>query len=361
MTDAPIQSVRCAAYTIGTDHPESDGTLAWNETTMVVVHVEAGGRTGTGWTYATRAAAVVVEDLLAGAIGGVDAMDIPGAWAAMEHAVRNQGRSGVTAMAISAVDIALWDLKGKLMGASVADLLGSARPSVEIYGSGGFSSYSDAQLAEQFTGWVAQGISRLKMKIGRGRDAERVRAAREALGEGPEIYADANGAYRRKQALGMARGLAPLGVTWFEEPVDHHDLAGLRLLRDRAPAGMDITAGEYGYELSGFPRLIGQGAVDVLQADCTRCGGITGWMRVAALAQAHHLPISSHCAPALHVAPGCAAPNTMHLEYFHDHARIERLLFDAAPAPIGGRLTPDRSRPGLGYELKRADAEPYRV
>ncbi len=245
------------------------------------------------------------------------------------------------------------------------DLLGAARDAVPVYGSGGFTSYSDKQLRDQLGGWAQQGFSMVKMKLGRAPDAAaelgRVRAAREAVGPDVKLFVDANGAYDRKTALAMAERFAEWGVRWFEEPVCSDDLEGLRLLRDRGPAGMAIAAGEYGYHPVYFRRMLEAGAVDVLQADATRCLGLTGFLATGALCEAFGVPFSFHCAPALHAAAACALPALVHGEYFHDHARIEDLFFDGAPQPVEGTLRPDRSRPGLGLEFRRADAEPYRV
>ncbi|HEX5434427.1 MAG TPA: enolase C-terminal domain-like protein, partial [Candidatus Angelobacter sp.] len=240
-------------------------------------------------------------------------------------------------------------------------LLGQVRQGVRVYGSGGFTSYSDRQLAKQLSGWVKEGIPRVKMKIGRDalRDIERVRVARKAIGPEPDLYLDANGAYGRKQALKQAEIFAEFGVRWFEEPVSSADLEGLRLLRDRAPAGMDIAAGEYGYDIFYFQRMLAAGAVDVLQADITRCGGVTGFLQVAALCQAHNIPLSGHTAPALHAHAACAAVPFKNLEYFHDHVRIERMFFDGLPQLVNGELRPDLSRPGMGLELKRVQAEKF--
>jgi L-alanine-DL-glutamate epimerase-like enolase superfamily enzyme len=273
------------------------------------------------------------------------------------------GRPGITAMAVSAVDSALWDLKARLLDLPLVTLLGSAHDSVPVYGSGGFTSYSIERLQEQLAGWADQGIPRVKMKIGThpDEDLERVRAARNAIGPEVELFVDANGAYNRKQALAFAEAFAELHVAWFEEPVSSDDLDGLHLLRDRAPAGMDIAAGEYGYELDYFRRMLAAEAVDVLQADATRCGGITGFLGVVPLCQAQHLELSAHCAPSLHVPACCATPPLRHLEYFHDHARIEQMLFDGALTPIRGALHPDLSQPGLGLEFKHQDAEQYLV
>ncbi len=359
----PIERVEVSAFTIPTDFPEADGTFAWDSTTLVLVEASAGGERGLGYTYAATAAARLIQDLLAGVVRGRDALAVPGSWAAMAHAVRNIGLPGIASCAIAAVDVALWDLKARLLGLPLLRLLGAVRETVPVYGSGGFTSYSLDQLRDQLGSWVEVGISRVKMKIGRdpGSDLERVRAAREAIGPVAELFVDANGAYTRKQALAFAEAFGGLGVTWFEEPVSSDDLEGLRLLRDRAPAGMAIAAGEYGYDLFYFRRMLQAGAVDILQADATRCAGITGFLRVGALCEAEPVPLSAHTAPSLHVHPCCALTPVRHVEYFYDHARIEHLLFDGALTPTNGVLVPDLSRPGLGLEFKRADAERYAV
>jgi len=296
---APITRLDVSAYTIPTDRPESDGTLAWDSTTVVVVEVHAGGTVGLGYGYADTATAELIRGKLADVVRGRDAGSVTGAWMAMGHAVRNLGQPGIAAMAISAVDLALWDLKARLLGVSLPVLLDAPHARVPLYGSGGFTSYTVEELREQLAGWVhEQGIPRVKMKVGRepARDLERVRAAREAIGGDAELYVDANGAYSRKQALWYAEAFADLGVSWFEEPVSSDDLDGLRLLRDRAPAGMAITAGEYGYDTGYFRRMLAAGAVDVLQADATRCRGLTGFLRAGALCEAHHLELSGHTA-----------------------------------------------------------------
>ncbi len=358
-----IQRVEVGAYRIATDAPESDGTIAWDSTTIVVVEVLAGDERGLGYAYADAAAAHLIEGTLAGVVEGRDAMAVAGAWQAMVRAVRNIGRPGIASSAISAVDVALWDLKARLLGLPLADLLGRVRDGVAIYGSGGFTSYDAGRLQEQLAGWADDGIAMVKMKVGRepARDCERVALARAAIGPDCELFVDANGAYGRKQALAMAERFAAERVSWFEEPVSSNDLAGLRLLRDRAPAGMAIAAGEYGYGLEYFRRILEAGAVDVLQADATRCAGISELLRVGALCAAHEIALSAHTAPSIHAHAGCAIEPLVHVEYFHDHVRIERMLFDGVLAPDRGRLVPDLSRPGLGLQLRRADAEAYAV
>ncbi len=359
----PIEKLDVSAYTVPTDLPEGDGTIKWNKTTLVLVEITAGNQTGLGYSYADTATATLIRDKLAGIVRGHDALGVPDRYYAMLHEIRNLGRPGVVSMAISAVDTALWDLKGKLLGLPLVSLWGQVREAVDIYGSGGFTTYTLEQLQKQLGGWADQGISRLKMKVGTNpqQDLERVQAAREAIGPGTELFVDANGAYSRKQALKFAEEFARLGVVWFEEPVSSDDLEGLRLLRDRGPAGMDIAAGEYGYDLWYFQHMLEAGAVDVLQADATRCGGFSGIMGAAKLVEARSMPLSAHCAPTLHVHVGCVLEPMRHLEYFHDHVRIENMFFEGVPQPIDGALRPNLSRPGLGLEFKRKDAEKYAV
>ncbi len=358
---APLERLAVSIYTVPTDSPESDGTLQWDSTTLVLVHATAAGKTGLGYTYADSATATLIHDRLAKLLIGTNAMASAAAYMSMWRQLRNLGRPGICSMAISAVDCALWDLKAKLLDLPLVTLLGQVRPGAPIYGSGGFTSYSNQQLAAQLSGWVNEGIPRVKMKIGRDpkRDAQRVGVARDAIGPSAELFVDANGAYSRKQALAQAEIFAKYDVRWFEEPVSSDDLEGLRLLRDRAPATMDIAAGEYGYDIFYFRRMLAAGAVDVQQADITRCGGVTAFLQVGALCEANNLPLSGHTAPALHTHVGCAIPAFRNLEYFHDHVRIERMFFDGFPELADGELRPDLSRPGIGLELKRSDAERY--
>jgi len=353
----PIGDISVSAWDIPTEkQPESDGTAVWSKTTLVVVELFAGDLRGLGYTYADAATARAAR-MLAPHIEGLSAFDTRRIHDQACKAVRNHGRGGASAMAISALDIAAWDLKAKLLDVPLARLLGMVRPEVPAYGSGGFTSYSEGELEDQLGGWAERGFFAVKMKVGRepGRDLERVRAARKAIGRRCELFVDANGAYGRKQAIRMAREFAEEGVTWFEEPVVKTDVQGLGLVRDRAP--MEVSGGEYAYEPADFLQLLP--VLDVMQADVTRCGGITGFLDAHALVRAREMPLSSHCAPALHVALGCALPAMRHVEWFFDHQRIERLLFEGAPEPEHGLLRPDLSRPGLGLDFKRKDAERY--
>jgi L-alanine-DL-glutamate epimerase-like enolase superfamily enzyme len=360
----PIESVRVGAFEIPTDRPEADGTIRWNSTTLVLVEATAGGKTGTGYTYAHACISPLIADTLGPLVQGSDALSPEGAWASMQRAVRNLGREGLAATAISAIDTALYDLKARILDTPLCRLLGSSRDEVPIYGSGGFTSYSDGELREQLGGWVGeQGCAYVKMKVGSDpkSDPHRVETARQAVGDRAALFVDANGAFTAKQALGLAQPYADLGVSWFEEPVSSDDLPGLRFVRGHAPVGMDVAAGEYAYTADYVRTMLQAGAVDVQQADVTRCGGITGFLQIAALCDAFHTDLSGHCAPALHLHVACASPRLRHLEWFHDHVRIEHMLFDGAPQPKDGMIVPDLSRPGHGLSFKHADAAHYKV
>lgn len=358
---APISSVRARAYRIPTDAPEADGTLEWDATTMVVVQVEAAGATGLGYTYADAAAAGIVRGTLAPILAGEDAFAIAGLWNAMRRQVRNMGEPGIAACAISAVDVALWDLKARLLDIPLHRLLGARRARVPIYGSGGFLTYDDDRLAAQLAGWVErEGCARVKMKIGAdpARERARMRVARAAIGDGAALMIDANGALEPRRALAIAAIADGEGVDWFEEPVTSDDPEGLALVRAQAPGAVEVAAGEYGYNPHAFRRLLETRAVDVLQIDATRALGITGFLAAAELAAAFAIPVSAHTAPALHGAPAAAAANLRHVEWFHDHARIEAMLLDGAPVPTGGAIAPNEA-PGHGLTFKEKEAERY--
>jgi L-alanine-DL-glutamate epimerase-like enolase superfamily enzyme len=366
VTDALVDDIEVTAYTVPTDAPEADGTIAWDSTTMVLVRARSGRTEGIGWTYGPTACATLVGDTLADVVKGRRAMDVTGASEAMIRTVRNDGRPGIAGYAISAVDVALWDLKARLLELPLHHLLGAVRADVPVYGSGGFTTYDAQQLDDQLGHWaLEQGIPRVKIKIGEswgadpGRDLARMRQARAVIGDDTELFVDANGGYSRKQAIRVMAAAADLDVRWFEEPVSSDDLDGLREVRDAVTA--DVTAGEYGYDLYYFRRMCAAGAVDCLQADVSRCGGITEFMRTAAVAASFGLEVSGHCGPHLHAHVGAATPNLRHLEWFHDHVRIESMFFDGTLDPTGGTVTPDSHAPGNGLTLKAADAEPYRV
>lgn len=362
-----LDALEVSAYEIPTDGPdgkEADGTLVWDSTTVVVVEARAGGHTGLGYTYGPTAVGEFITGKLADVARDADPLAPRRTWTQMQAQIRNAGRQGVGAMAVSAVDNALWDLAARLVGVPLVTLLGQVHPHANVYGSGGFCNYDKGRLQDQLEGWVEQGIPRVKMKVGRhpGEDRERVRWARKAIGDDVELLVDANGAYRAEEARHWARWFAEQGVVWLEEPLSSDDLRGLAHLRAQGPPGLAIAAGEYGWDLFHFRSLLDHDAVDVVQPDVTRVGGYTSFLRVDALCRARNLALSAHCCPAQSVHAVCACETALHIEYFHDHVRIESMLFDGTLEPQdGGRLVPDLSRPGNGLELRRADARRHAV
>jgi L-alanine-DL-glutamate epimerase-like enolase superfamily enzyme len=358
-----IEHCEVDAFKVPTDFPESDGTAQWDSTTLVLVRLSAGKIRGLGYTYAHECCVPLIREKLFPVIRGRNAMDNRLFWEQLNVSVRNYGKRGIASTAIAAVDVALWDLKARLLGAPLAQLLGAVREKIPVYGSGGFTSYGDKQLRGQLEGWVGEGISMVKMKVGRdpGADERRVRVAREAIGAEPGLFVDANGACTQRQAQALAKKFSEQNVTWFEEPVSSDNLEGLRFLREHAPAGMDISAGEYNYDSIQARRMLEARAVDVLQADATRCG-ITGFLQTADLCDSFEVPLSSHTAPALHALLCCAAPRARHVEYFHDHVRIEQMFFSGATtAHKKGFLQPDLSQPGLGLEFKEPDVAKFQI
>lgn len=358
-----IKNIKVSAYTIPTETPEADGTLKWTSTTLVLVEITAGDKKGIGYTYSNSGAAHFIHDTLKPLVLHQNALNVSAITNSLIHHTRNNGNTGLAMMAISAVDNALWDLKAKLFDVPLCVLLGQEKDKILLYGSGGFTSYTEQQLQQQFQRWRGQGIKYLKMKIGthREKDVHRVKAAREATGEDAELFVDANGAYTVKQALQKAKEFSAYNVTWFEEPVASDNLEGLRFIREHAPSQINITAGEYGYNIYYFKQMLSAKSVDVLQADATRCGGITGFLKAGILCESFQLPFSSHCAPALHLHASLALPSFYIAEYFFDHVRIESMLFNGVSPPVDGYLKPDMTRPGLGIEFKHKDAEKYKL
>jgi L-alanine-DL-glutamate epimerase-like enolase superfamily enzyme len=355
--------VATRVYTVPLPAPETDGTLAWSATTVVVAEVVSAEWSGLGWTYGPAAIANVIDDMLAPVIAGLDPSDIGRAYARMRQSVRNATGPGLASLAISAVDVALWDLKASLLGVPMSRLVGRALPSVPLYGSGGFTSMTDQQLRTQLDGWLGDdGMTAVKIKIGedRGgnvaRDLRRIELTRATVGDDVTLMVDANGGYQAKQAIRVAG--CDAGIAWFEEPVSSDHLADLALLRGMITP--EVAAGEYGTTLDYFDRMCAAGAVDCLQVDATRCGGYTGLLAAAAVADAHGLQISTHCAPHLHAPAAIAVPNLRHAEYFADHVRADRLLFDGVPEAQRGRLIPQDDRPGHGM-TQRGEAEKFRT
>ncbi|WP_405493136.1 enolase C-terminal domain-like protein [Nocardia sp. NBC_00511] len=356
-----IDEVTTDVFRFPTTHPESDGTLTWDATTAVTVSIAAGHERGLGWTYTSPAAAIIIEQHLAPLLRGSSPDDITDTWLRMRKACRNLGVTGVVAHALSAVDIALWDLKTRLLQVPLSAWFGKVREAAAVYGSGGFVNLTDDQLSEQVIGWEVAGCTAVKIKIGAEpeRDVDRIALVHKLVGSRTQVMVDANGAYTPDEARRVGAELDRLGVVWFEEPVTSDDPDGLRRVRDAVHC--TVAAGEYIYTETDATRLID--AVDCLQLDLTRCGGYTGFHRAAVLAAAHHRDISTHGSPALHAGVATAVRRLRHLEWFTDHTELESLLVDGAPHVIDGRIGPrgtDADPYGHGMRLA-ASAAAYRI
>ena len=359
-----VSRARVSAYRFPTvAGPESDGTLTWDSTVAVVVEIHADGHSGLGWTYSDPATASLITGKLLPTLDGHDPLDVAGCWQRMVRACRNLGRPGLVSQAIAAVDIALWDLKARVLQVPLHRLFGATRDTVPVYGSGGFVSMTDDQLRAQIDGWLAAGCTAMKIKIAeqRGanpvRDMHRVALLNSHTPDGTQTMVDANGGYTPGQARRLGAVFDALGVVWFEEPLSSDDLRGLASLRGCLRA--DVAAGEYGDSVGYAEQMCGAGAVDCLQLDVTRCAGYSEWLRAAAVAAAHHLDVSAHCAPSLHASVAAAVPNLRHVEWFSDHAHLEPLMVDGSPRVRDGHLLLT-DRPGHGMRL-RPDADHYRV
>lgn len=356
-----MEKIKIAAYEIPCDSPESDGTFSWKTTTLILVTLQSENKTGLGFSYGHEASLDIIKKTLSPFLETAFHWEFPLTYNRMLHSLRNIGKSGITAHAIAAVDIALWDLKAKILEIPLCQLWGMVRKEVPVYGSGGFTSYSAEDTDSQFKKWKEKGIKKFKMKVGRdpSQDLNRVKHARNALDDSDELFVDANGAYSRKQALDFAQKFREYGVTWFEEPVSSDDLEGLHLMRNHA--ALNIAAGEYGYDIFYFKNMLQHQAVDVLQADATRCGGYTGFFQVGTLSQAFNIPLSSHTAPSIHLHACLSHSNVCHMEFFHDHVRIEETYFDGFPKLENGCLRPHLDRLGHGLELKEKDIHKYLI
>jgi L-alanine-DL-glutamate epimerase-like enolase superfamily enzyme len=323
--------------------------------TSLFVHVRTdAGLEGLGMSEATGTRHVI-EQTLRPLLLGRDPLEHERLWEEMFWAVRSYGRKGLALCALSAIDIALWDLKGKIFGAPLYRLLGPYTDAVPVYGSGGWTHLPEGELVREQAGFVERGFPRVKMKVGKafGRaeeeDVRRVAAVRRTLGDGVTLYLDANGGYRAKQAIVLARRFEQYNVAWFEEPVHADDLAGLAEVRRDGP--LPVATGEHEYTKFGFKALLTQGAADIVQPDVARVGGVTEWLKIAHLAAAFNLPVAPHAVSLVHLHLACCTPNLAVVEILGVQQEADRIWYTEIPEPAGGLWSPFPDRPGLGLAL----------
>lgn len=307
----------------------------------------------------------LIEQVLKPLLIGRDPLHHERLWEEMFWAVRGYGRKGMAFCALSAVDVGLWDLKGKIFDAPLYRLIGPYTDTVPIYGSGGWTHLSEAELVREQVGYVERGIPRVKMKVGKdfgkaeAEDVRRVAAVRKAVGDDVEVYIDANNGYYAKQAITMARRFAPYNVGWFEEPVLADDIAGLAAVA-RA-IDIPVATGEHEYTKYGFKDLIAAGGADIVQPDVGRVGGITEWLKVAHLAHAFNLPVAPHAVAPVHLHLACCTPNLRVVEVLGVEDEVYRRWFIDYPEQKDGLWSPFPDRPGLGLELNPKAVEKYAI
>lgn len=320
------------------------------------VHVKTDeGLEGLGISAGHSAVQAVVEHTLKDVLIGQDPFDVEKLWNLMFWHVRGFGRKGVAFCAISALDIALWDLKAKALGLPLYKLLGPYTDSVPVYGSGGWTNFDESQLVEEQLGYVERGFRRIKMKVGKDfgtredEDVKRLATVRKAVGDDVEIYVDANNGYYAKQAIRMSKVFEEFDVKWLEEPVLADDVEGLAAVA-RATT-IPVATGEHEYTKFGFKDLIARGGADIVQPDVGRVGGVTEWLKVAHLAHAFNLPVAPHSYQLIHLHVACATPNLKVVEYLGAVEQSDRVWYAEFAEPVNGMWSPDPTKLGLGLEL----------
>tara|TARA_B100000949_G_scaffold15701_1_gene12208 strand:- start:643 stop:1749 length:1107 start_codon:yes stop_codon:yes gene_type:complete len=320
---------------------------------------------GLGMTYASPGVIDVIENSLKSELVGKDPLDIEQLWNDMYWKVRGYGRKGIAFCAISAIDIGLWDLKGKYVNLPLYKLLGAYTDSVPVYGSGGWTNFSEKELLEEMTRYVSDGIPRVKMKVGKDfgsserEDIERVAAVRKIVGDDVSIYIDANNGYYRKQAIYMAKEFEQFQVGWFEEPLIPDDIDGMAEISKAT--SIPIATGEHEYTKYGFRDLISRGGADIVQPDIGRVGGVTEWMKVAHLAHSFNLPVAPHALQLAHLHVACATPNLKVVEYMNVSLEGDKLWYVDFPKQKNGYWSPFHDKPGLGLELDHYSVVKYQI
>lgn len=332
---------------------ERDGTLSWSSTGLVTLELESEEHRALGYTYADRATAeFIVEHGLPFLLGKNPKENLL-LMEEIKHEVRNLGHGSIQSLALSALDTTLWDLKARTLGVSIQDLLGVKRSSVPFYGSGLFINNSKEEITRQIEKFYSYGVKTFKMKLGEGirEDVDKVKLVKSLLPPDSELYVDANAFYSPREALSLAKELHDLEVSYFEEPINSHDVQGMHFLKENFPEGVNLVAGEYCYHLDDVMNLLKNGAVDILQVDATRCEGVTGSIMASHLARAFHVPLSTHCAPLLHGNIGVCMDNVRIAELFYDHMRIEEQYFYFDGKYADGYFEPSKKQHGFGWKL----------
>jgi len=320
------------------------------------------GPVGLGLTFfggALTPALKAAVDALARLVIGDDPTQVEAIAAKLRRAAGSSGPGGIFTLALSAIDTACWDLRGKAAGRSVCALLGGLRDRVPTYASGALMRPHPVDyLAKAGPRLAAMGFTQMKMQCGSERtvaaSVERVRIMREAVGPDVDLMCDINQLWSVHHAIEVGRRLEPYHLYWLEDPVAHDDYAGLARVADALTT--PIAAGEYHYGITPFRHLLEARSIDIVMIDLLRVGGITQWMKVAGMAEAFNLPVVSHLVPEIHAHLVAAVPNGLTVEYMPWTLR----LYEETPALEGGRLVVP-NKPGLGLAFDQAAIKRYQV
>jgi L-alanine-DL-glutamate epimerase-like enolase superfamily enzyme len=336
----------------------ADATRKVETIGFVIVRVTTDqGLEGIGVTYhevGGEATCELINRNMAPKLIGRDPLETEAIWQELFHYLRGIGRKGLMFCALSAIDIALWDLKGKIVDLPLCKLLGGARTKVPVYASGGWTSYSDEELVDEIEGMIARGFTAVKFKVGFDggqnlrRDAERVRKVREAVGPDIKLLVDANNSFDAATAVQLANRIREYDITLFEEPVFADDIPGLA--RFKRGTDIPLATGEHEYTKFGVRDLLIHEAADIVQVDGARAGGYTEMLKCAALTQAWNVKFAPHAMENVHLQLAAAVPNALFLERLLMFEDLTALVFRDAPLPIGGFMHVP-NLPGLGLEL----------
>jgi len=359
-----IVDVKSVLVSIPLEKPKLISTRSIHSREYTVVKVLTDeGIVGIGYTMG--ACASIVEKNLRGLLIDEDPFCVEKLWNKMFYGNLRAGRKGEVIRAISAVDIALWDIMGKAVDKPLYKLLGGYRDKVPVYASGGYYQESKGidGLVKEMTSYVEQGFKAVKMKIGRlsiKEDVERVKAVREAIGDDIQLMVDANNAWDILTAIRIGKELEKYSIFWLEEPVMPDNLHANRKVADALD--VPIASGEIEYTRWGFHTLIENRAVDIIQPNAFVCGGISEWIKISALASAWDVPVAPHNAQDIHVHLAAATSNSLNVEYFlpsEDIIKFSELLIEPNKPKDGYMEVPQK--PGLGIDLNEKAIERYKI
>ena len=347
-----VTTLRTDVYAIPNDRALDDATQSFHTLELVVVELETDdGANGMGFTYTIGDGADAIERFVDRTLRPLVVDQTSGprpAYESMRAGTTFVGREGISELAISAVDVALWDALGRRLGVPLYELLGGERTAIPAYETnGGWLHLEEPELVENAAECAEQGFAGMKMKIGRGHESDelRVRAVRETLPASIDLMVDGNCAFSVPTARRFASRVGDVDLAWFEEPIEKGDYVGMADLRGRM--NVPLATGENCYSPAQFGQLVRLDAVDVLQPDVCRVGGVTGWMRVAELAAAVGLPVSPHYVEPIHVHLAAATETVPYVE--HHSTVLDRVL--ETPLELDdGAFTPPTD-PGHGIRF----------